>query len=68
MPALPSSSILSPRRHPSRLFDPPGSLRSALTGPGGDAREPFPERREGQALFWQSLRLGLGQARGPQCR
>ena len=34
-PAIFSSAIISRRRHPSRL--PCGSLRSAWTGPGGDA-------------------------------
>jgi len=40
MPAIPSSSFLSHRRHPSRL--PFGSLRSAWTEPGGDAKRLFP--------------------------
>jgi hypothetical protein len=58
MPAIPSCMIVSQRRHPSRL--PCGSrqlayahCRSALTGPGGAAQKPFPERREWQALSWQ---------------
>ena len=38
--SISSSSSLSHRRHPSRL--PCGSLRSAWTGPGGDARRPLP--------------------------
>ena len=33
--AIPSSALITHRRHPSRL--PFGSLRSALTGPVGDA-------------------------------
>jgi hypothetical protein len=36
-PAIPSSVVVAPRRHPSRL--PCGSLRSALTGPVGDAEK-----------------------------
>ena len=51
MPAIPSICILLHRRHPSRL--PCGSLRSALTGPAGDARA-LPEMREWQDLFWQA--------------
>ena len=47
MPAIPSICILLHRRHPSRL--PCGSLRSALTEPGGDART-LTEMRE-----WQDL-------------
>jgi transposase len=39
-PAIPSCSFLSHRRHPSRL--PSGSLRSAWTGPGGDAKHLLP--------------------------
>jgi len=35
-PAIPSSAFVSHRRYPSRL--PSGSLRSAWTGPGGDAK------------------------------
>ena len=34
-PAIPSSVVVTHRRHPSRL--PCGSLRSALTGPAVDA-------------------------------
>jgi len=56
MPAIPSSQMLWHRRHPSRL--PSGSrqlagahCRSALTGPGADARTPT-EKREWQAVFW----------------
>src|SRR5437879_13421804 len=58
MPAIPSLTILLHRRHPSRL--PYGSpqfavahCRSALTGPGGDART-LTEMREWQDLFWQA--------------
>jgi hypothetical protein len=58
MPAIPSLTILLHRRHPSRL--PCGSrqlavahCRSALTGPGGDART-LTEMREWQDLFWQA--------------
>jgi len=66
MPAIPSSSFVSRRRHPSRL--PYGTLRAALTEPGGDARRPFPERREWQALFWQNPVSLSDQTRGRQCR
>ena len=51
MPAIPSIGILLHRRHPSRL--PFGSLRSALTGPVGDAGT-LTETREWQDLHWQA--------------
>jgi len=62
MPAISSSSFVPHRRHPSRLFDPFDSLRSAWTGPGGDARNPFPHKRKWQAWSCQpapSCRLPL---------
>ena len=51
MPAIPSLAIVLHRRHPSRL--PFGSLRSALTGPVGDAGT-LTGMREWQDLFWQA--------------
>src|SRR5215469_7527243 len=51
MPAIPSLTIGLHRRHPSRL--PFGSLRSALTGPVGDAGT-LTGKREWQLLFWQA--------------
>jgi len=58
MPAIPSTTILCRRRHPSRL--PYGSrqlafarCRSALTGPSGDAGRPT-KKREWQAVSWQA--------------
>jgi len=59
MPAISSSSFVSHLRHPSRLFDPADSLRSAWTGPGVDAQRPFPRRRKWQAWSCQS---------SPSCR
>jgi len=62
MPAISSSCFVLHRRHPSRLFDPSDSLRSAWTGPGGDAQQPFPHRRKWQAWSGQpapSCRLPL---------
>jgi hypothetical protein len=49
MPAISCSAFVPHRRHPSRLFDPAGSLRSAWTGPGSDARNTFPHSRKWQA-------------------
>jgi hypothetical protein len=55
MPAIFSSAFVSHRRHPSRLCDPPDSLRSAWTGPAGDAKILFPHTRKWQALCCQSV-------------
>jgi hypothetical protein len=53
MPAISSSSLVAHRRHPSRLFDRSDSLRSAWTGPAGDAQKPFPDTRKWQAWSCQ---------------
>jgi hypothetical protein len=53
MPAISCSAFVPHRRHPSRLFDPAGSLRSAWTGPGVDAPTPFPPSRKWQAWSCQ---------------
>lgn len=67
MSAIPSSSFVSHRRHPSRL--PFGSLRSALTGPGADANGPFLGRREWQTGHWPtSPGLLLASVEQEQCR
>jgi hypothetical protein len=72
MPAIPSTSIVWQRCHPSRL--PYGSrqlalahCRSAWTGPSAAAKNPIPTRREWQALPWQALSSMTLPAGGPQC-
>jgi len=73
MPAIPSTSIVLHRRHPSRL--PFGSrrladahCRSLLTGPVADAKNLFPLRREWQALAWQARLAVPRQTGGRSCR
>ena len=68
MSAIPSIHILWHRRHPSRL--PFGSrqlagarCRSALTGPGGDARTPT-EKRDGRLCAGQ-MEAGQAAVEGP---
>ena len=71
MPAIPSTSIVLHPRHPSRL--PFGSrqlagahCRSVLTGPDAGAKNPLAEKREWQALSWQTFSSMLQRMEGQQ--